>query len=272
MCRALNLILLFALFALAGCSTMQSGRGSRLLPWNWFAPDRAGQLEAQQDHTAEAKAKVMHQAHIEFSKIIIALEEAENSAAVLQARRFAQNGLALMAQADPLTAEETTKLTQLVRDLRSPDVSTAAAAERQQLKAEDKNNDLAQDLKKSQEREQELTTKLQESDRRYQAEAEKYRRLIFWVCLIAGGWIVLQLLAGAARFFPQLAPVAQIAGMVSAPVVQAAYNRTTAGIGRAISDAEKTGQATAELMRSFLDPHTDTAEQAAIRKHYLNEP
>lgn len=263
--------LLIALTAvlLSGCTTT-SGRSSRLWPWNWFAPDHATQLQGAQQDTQEIEDKISKRVQIEVAKVLEALKSApQENRAVKVATRAAENAQNMLNQAaGPISAEDLAALKETVQNLLSENAELRATGERQQAAAEVINTSLSGALDDSRSREKEMTEKLQQSDLRYQAEAEKSRRLVFWGCVIVGGWILLQLLAGVSRFFPQLAPVAQLAGMVSAPVVQSLYNRATTAVGQAIASAEKVSTATADVLRVHLDGPLDEADKIVVRKNY----
>lgn len=261
---------IFILCLLAGCATT-AGRGSRLLPWNWFAPDHATQLQHQQETTQEIEDEVAKRVQIEVEKVVLALKAArQDDRGVQVAQRAAENAQQLLTRANgQVSAEDLAKLKETVQNLLSENADLRARGERQQAAAEAINLTLSGSLDESRTRESTLTEKLQESDKRYQAEAEKSRRLLFWVCIGIGSWLLLQLLSGASRFFPTLAPVARVAGLVSAPVVQAAYEKLAAGVSRTIRTGEQLAATGATIgLRQTLDNNTDEAEQAAIRAHY----
>lgn len=263
--RALVILLLL----LTGCVGPTSGRGSRLLPWNWFSPDRAGQLERAQGRTDGAEQRLVDEAHRDLGKTVETLgQDPAPTKYTLQALRFGRHGLGLLDQVKAVPFADQQADAQLVRDLLSENADVRLAAIRRQADDDARATGLAKDLEAARAKEAALTTQLQESDRRYQEQAEKYRRVIFWVAVIGGGWLVLQLLAGAARFYPGLAPVARIAGMVSAPVIQAQYNRLSSGIGQALASAG----AAAEMLRPHLDTHTDVADQQAIASSFNSSP
>jgi hypothetical protein len=267
------LVLILALFVLSGCAT-NGGRGSRILPWNWFAPDHSTQLQTAQGKTGQAEDALVKQAQIENAKTVEALRAAPQADRAVQvASRTAANAQQLLDRAaGPVKAEDLQALHETVKNLLSENADLRATGEHQQAAAEQTQTKLANALDAAREREATLTAKLQESDLRYQAEAEKHRRLWFYVYAIAGTWIALQLLAGIARFYPALQPVARIAGMVSAPAVQAGYERLTHAVGEAISNAEKVSTATAEMLRQHLDGPMDAGDQNLIREKYLKAP
>jgi hypothetical protein len=255
------------LLVLAGCAT-GAGQGSRLLPWNWFSPDanaRAAKADANLDRR---QADAVHAAHREVAKAQLVLRAAPVSAERELALRFLGNGLGLLDQVRPLAATEAADDRALVADFLSGLPERMAAAEKRQAEAEGAAAKLSRDLAAAQALIDEANRKLAEANRTNAEGAAKYRRLWFWIYAIAGGWLALQLLAGAARFYPGLAPVAAIAGRLSAPVVQAAYERATVAVGRALATVEKASDAAGQLVRAQLDAETDAAEQTMIRRHY----
>jgi len=257
---------------LAGCAS-NPGRGSRLWPWNWFAPDHATQLVQAQERTGEQERKVLKGAQEDVRAAGHALAGAESSRAVDTAKAFTAKADAKLGQAlGSLTAEQDQQLLALVLQLTSELAEERASGAAELRRRDGRENALARDLEESRASEAAIKDKLIESDRRYQAEAEQARRWKFWIFAIVGGWVALQVLAGISRFYPALQPVARLAGTVAAPAVQAAYNRVTNAVGRAISDAEKVSTATADTIRSYLDPITDEADQQAIRETYLHAP
>ncbi|MCW5548877.1 MAG: hypothetical protein KIT44_07925 [Opitutaceae bacterium] len=264
--------LLALCLALAGCST-QTGRGSRLLPWNWFAPDRATQLEQQQQRTGEAEKQVLRGAQEDVRATGHALAGAEPSRAVDTAKSFNAKADAKLGQAlGSLTAEQDGKLLALVLQLTSELAEERAAGAAELRRRDSREAAQSAALAEAREREAALTAKLVESDGKYQAQAEQARRWKFWIFAIVGGWIGLQVLAGLSRFFPNLAPVSHLAGSIAAPAVQAAYNRVTTTVGRAIADAEKAGQGVADTIRGYLDGPMDAEDQGVIHQKYKTAP
>lgn len=262
-------VMVLFLFTLAGCST-PAGRGPRWLPWNWASPDHATQLEAAQGRTHEAEARQVKvaQQHVRATAQALATEP-EPSRSVEVARDLNARADAALAQAvGPLSAEEDRTLARMVAQLTSENAAlraegAAALAARDRHEAA-----LSREIEILRAREAEVTSRLIESDRRYQAQAEKHRRLWFWIWLILGGWIVLQILAGIARFYPALAPVSRLAGMVTAPALQASYDRFSTAVGRTLADAQRASDDVAERLRDLLDRNTDAPEQQAIRHNY----
>jgi hypothetical protein len=269
----LALALLVALTLLAGCAS-SAGRGSRALPWNWFAPDHATQLETAQARTRDAEGTQIKAAQENVRATGQALAaEPSPTLPVQVAKEFNNRADAALAQAaGPLTAATDRDLALMVGRLTSENESLRAAGAVELARRDRAEAAISRELEALRAREQATTAKLIESDRRYQEQAEKHRRVWFWIYLIVGGWVLLQVLSGLARFYPGLAPVARAAGMVAAPAVQAAYNRTTTAIGRALADAEAVSKDTADGIRKYLDAQTDAAEQVAIRESYLTSP
>jgi len=130
---------------------------------------------------------------------------------------------------------------------------------------------LAGELSRAREREQAATERLKRLDVRYQEQAAKYRRMIFWVVVAGLVWLGLQVLAGAARIAPGLAPVSRLAGLISAPVSQALANRSLGAVGRALAGVERLSVSAADFARAQLDAELDSAEQRAVRAAYKQE-
>ncbi len=258
---------LLSVFLLAGCAT-PAGQGSRLLPWNWFHADANARLDKAEARTTAAEDKAVRAAHVETYKAGLALAFVADSPAAALTRRTLGNGNGLLAQVAPLTAAEDAAARQIVADLLSGSAERAAAAERAQAAAESAATKLSRELSAAADNLAAATGKLAAANLENATAAAKYRRIWFWIYAIAGGWLALQLLSGIARFYPGLAPVARLAGLLSAPAVQAAYDRTTGAVGRALSDAGRVSASVADTMRSFLDTHTDAAEQTAIKTSF----
>lgn len=257
-------LLILGVFTLAGCNS-PAGQGSRLLPWNWFHADANKRLEKAEAKTEHLEHEAVHTAHVETVKAGLALAVAGDSKPVEIARRTVGNAKGLLAQVSPLTAAEDAEARSIVDDFLSGQVERVAAAERAQAAAEKQNGQLSRDLAAASEALKVAEGKLAQANLENATAAAKYRRLWFWIYTIAGSWVALQILAGISRFYPALAPVARVAGLVSAPVVQAAYERTTSAVARAIVDAEKISTQTADTLRYYLDPRADEAEQAVIK-------
>jgi hypothetical protein len=264
--------LILCLLMLAGCAAT-GGRGARLLPWNWFAPDHATQLTEAQGDTQLGEEKVTAEAHRDLGKTVATLElDPAPNKYTLQALRFGRHGLGLLDQVNRIPFDQAQADAQLVLDLLSDDAVVRAAAEHRQVKDEVKAAGLVRDLTESKERENALTEKLKASDLKYQAEAEQARRWKFWILALVIGWIALQALSGLSRFYPALAPISRAASMVAAPAIHAAYNRVTTAAGRALADAEKFSKEAAETIRTHLDGSMDVADQAEVRKQYEIAP
>jgi hypothetical protein len=251
------------LLLLAGCAT-PAGQGSRLLPWNWFHPDANKRLEKAEARSERAADSTVHAAHVETAKAGLALAGAGDAPAVQAARRFLGNANGLLAQVAPLTATEDAAARSIVAGLLSGSAEFIAKAEKAQAAAEKDNAQVSRELAAAGAALETATGKLAQANRENAESAAKYRRLWFWIYCIAGGWVALQALSGLARFYPGLAPVARLAGSLVAPAVQAAYTRATAGVSKAIADAEQAGNGAAETLRTYLDPRLDTAEQVVI--------
>lgn len=268
--KPLTACLLLVLLVLSGCASTSS-RGSRLLPWNWFSPDRVAQLEKAESKTAAAETAAVKAAQVENAKTIEALKTAPAADRSVQvASRTAGNAQLLLDQAvGPIDPKLVFELRATVADLVSENAQLRAQGEAAQARDERTIASQARDLDDARAREDTLTEKLKAADLKYQAQAAKYRRLVFIVGAIVVAWIALQILAGAAKFYPGLAPIARAAGAVSAPVAQAMLDKAHRAVGTAIADAEKVSSAAAEQLRQHLDATTDEAEQQAIRRAYL---
>jgi hypothetical protein len=125
----------------------------------WFAPatwfSHAPAAKADKAHAAEekalvkvesAEAKTTHAAHLEFAKAWAAASFLPPSRATDLVQRFIPNGLGLLDQVRPLTADESADLRQLVRDLMSDTAATVAAAEKKQAAAESESSRLSREL------------------------------------------------------------------------------------------------------------------------------
>lgn len=265
----IGLVALWLLFV-TGCAS-PAGRGSRLLPWNWFSPDRVAQLEKAESKTAAAETAAVKAAQVENAKTIEALKTAPSADRSVQvATRTANNAQLLLDQAvGPVPPETVFKLRETVAALVSENAELRATGEAAQARDERTIATQAQKLDEARAREDTLTEKLKASDLRYQAEAAQARKWKFWIVAIVGGWLALQILSGLAKFYPPLAPIARAAGAVSAPVAQAMLDKAHRAVGQAIATAEKVSSATAEQLRNHLDATTDEAEQQAIRRAYI---
>ena len=262
------LLVLVGGLLLGGCST-PAGRGSRLLPWNWFAPDRVAQLEKAEAKNDEAAQNLGKSAQEDVRAAKDALAKAPDSLAVATARQFNNRADAKLGEVfGPLTVAKDLELQQLVDKL---------CSDLPEINAEGINEMLIRDraamadseaLRKSRESIADLTDKLKTSDLKYQATAEKYRRVLFWIGLAVGGFLLLQVLSGLAKFYPSLAPVANLAGRVVAPAIQAASDKLHRAVGKAIAEAEKAADGSAAILRKYLDATTDEDHQETIRKSY----
>lgn len=257
---------LLAALLLAGC-TAPATRGSRLLPWNWFAPDHATQLEKSEAKTARAETTAVKSAQIENAKTIEALKTAPSGDRSVQiATRTSANAQLLLDNAvGSISAEAALELRATVADLISENSTLRAQGESAQARAEHTLAQQSAALDALRVTNDAITDKLKASDLRYQAAAASARKWKFWIFAIIGGWFLLQILSGAAKFFPALAPLSRVAGMVSAPVLQAVNNKLHTGIGTAIAAAQKQSASLADQLRDFLDKPLDDDNKAAIR-------
>lgn len=267
-------IAILILIVVTGCSSTPGGRGSRLLPWNWFSPDHATQLADAEEKKANTEDAVTNEAHRDMAKTVNTLlaDPAPNKY-TSQALRFSRHGLGLLDQVRQIPFAQQQEDQQLVADLLSENVQIRTAAIKREAADEAAANAMAIDLAAAKKVEGVLTKKLKVSDIQYQAQAEKYRRVWFWIWIFVGGYILLQALSGISKFFPALAPVTQFAGTILAPAMQGAYNRLTKAVGTAISDAEKTSQEQADNMRRHIEAQPiDEADVKAIKTQYLKAP
>jgi hypothetical protein len=260
--------LLLCLF-LTSCVSAPTGQGSRLLPWNWFHPDANAKLANATTRENNAEDAAVHTAHTESRKAELALEGAGDSASVAAARRFLGNSNGLLAQVSPLTATEETTARKIVSGLLSGSAEFIPAAEKLQATAEKTAGKQSREIEAANAAIVEAQGKLASANAVNMASAEKYRRLWFLIWCIIGGWLLLQLLSGIARFYPTFGPIARVAGFLSAPAVQASYERVTKAISTAVVDAEKAGSAVAENLRSHLDGPLDEAEKKVIHAKVL---
>jgi len=254
---------------LSGCTSPHSSRGSRVLPWNWFSRDNVAALEKAEGQAALASAALVKeaQANVRATGHAIAIAPASREVAV--AHEFNTRADAQLAQAvGTVTATQDATLRVLVDRLRSDLENERESGQRELAQRDQHAASLSDALAKSEAAVAAATERLKVFDLRYQAQAAKYRRLMFWV--IAGGsaWIALQLLAGLSRIYPALAGVSRVAGLVSAPVSQALANRSLGAVGRALAGVERLSQNAANFTRQQLDAETDAAEQQQIRAAY----
>lgn len=260
--------MLFAgLLLLTGCAS-PAGPGSRLLPWNWFHPDANARQEKAAARVELAGERTVHAATGEIYKASIAAQSLAPGRPRDVTTRFLGSGLALLQQVSPLTAAETADALAIAQGLLSEEAAAREAAEQRQAATESANARLSRDLAAAGLALDGATGKLASANRANAEGAAKYRRIWFWIYLVAGGWLALQAVSGLARFYPGLAPIAHFAGALSAPAVQAAYTRATTGVSRAIADAEKAGNGAAETLRAFLDDRLDETEKAVIAKPF----
>jgi hypothetical protein len=245
-----KIAVVLCLFLLAGCG-VTGGRGSRLYPWNWFAPDRATQLQDQHQTTVGAGDKLTDEAHRDLNKTVETLrKDPAPNEYNRQALHFASHGLGLLDQVRQLPFAWLQEDQELVAGLFSNDPAIRAAAQKKQDGAEDRAAKLAGELADSKRREDALTTKLEESDKRYQAEAESARRTKFIIYGLIALWLLGNVVSKLAQANPAFAGAAKVFGAVAMPVLSAAKDRAVEGLW-------KVGHAFAEL-RAELPP--DTAE------------
>jgi|GEM_PF-2313109 len=254
---------------LSGCASHGGSRGSRVLPWNWFARDNVAALEKAEGQAAFASAALVKEAQANVRASGHAIAVAPASREVQVAHEFNTRADAQLSQAvGSVTATEDASLRELVDRLRSELVAERESGTRE-LAARDRNAAVLSDaLAKSEAAVVAATERLKVSDLKYQAQAAKYRRLVFWVVAAVVAWFALQLLAGAAKIYPALGGVSRLAGMVSAPVSQALANRSLGAVGRALAGVERLSANAASFTRAQLDAETDPAEQQQIRAAY----
>lgn len=257
-------LLVFVLL-FSGCVSAPTGQGSRLLPWNWFHSD-ANAGAAKADAAAQsARLAAVEAAHVETVKAGVALNYAPDSPPVEFARRTLGNGNGLLAQVAALSAERDAIARKIVVDLFTGTPTEAKAANAAQTASEKTGAKVSRNLTEADQDVASATAGLASANLANAGDAAKYRRLWFWIWVVVGGWLLLQLLSGIARFYPTFGPIARVAGFLSAPAVQASYERVTQGISSAIMAAEKVGSGVADSLRAHLDGPLDAAEKHIIR-------
>lgn len=134
-----------ALTLCTGCSTTSAARWYAPATWPIFsgasqiaaAQKAEGRTETARATVAATEQKATHAAHLEFHKAYLsALQLPREVPAAAFALRTLGNGLGLLAQVDPITAEESASLTKLVTDVLSQDAQRIARAEAAQATAE----------------------------------------------------------------------------------------------------------------------------------------
>lgn len=135
--RLIPCVALLLTLAIAGC-TAPTGRGSRLLPWNWFAPDHAAQLDTAKEATGQAEDKLVKQAQIENEKTVEALKAAPpDNRAVQVASRTADNAKRLLDKSvGTVTIAEWNALHETVGQLLSENAELRTQGESTQANAE----------------------------------------------------------------------------------------------------------------------------------------
>ncbi len=279
--HSLTLCLLSSLLWLTGCVGDRTGGAVWWNPTTWAAraaPAAADRAAAKVDtaRTAEQVAAdaAVQSAHKEFAKTDLALAVAPDSRPVALARRTTANGLGLLNQVRPLTAEESAEIRQLVADLLSENAATAAAAEAKQRTAEEKLAAAGRDLEaaraKLEQRELELTKangQLREAYDRENALANKVRNFWFILGGLALLWVLGNILSVAARFHPGLAGVSRIVNGVTAPAFAFAEARAADGlqrVGHALAKVKEAMPEAAEKLVTIFDNETDRDHQRAI--------
>ncbi len=262
-------------------------------PTTWgsrIAPARVDNAEEKRDEAAKRKSetekKVVEAAQREVAKTGEALHTAPDSKSVRLARRFNANALALLAQVQPLTAEQSMELRNLVSDLQSDNETIARDAELRQLKDEANATNLSRDLAaaaaKLERKDAALASankNLREAYDRENALANQVRNFWFVIGLLVVLWIAGNVLPVVARFIPGIAPLATAANMVAAPALAFAEQRARAGlskVGRAMAAtkdsigeiahlvAEKGPEKAIEHIERIFDSHTDADHQTVI--------
>lgn len=279
--RILPALLALAALALAGCVGGRTGGAVWWNPVTWAsraapaAADRAGdKRDAAAGEARAAETAAVAGAQREFAKGSEALAAAPDSKPVRLARRFTGNGLALLAQVRPLTAQESLELRALVADLLSDNEQIAQRAELRQIKDEAAAARLSQDLEaaiarlaRKDEALAKANANLREAYDRENALANQVRN--FW--FVAGGlallWLAGTILGAVAKVYPPLAPVSRAVNGLVAPTLAYAEARATDGlrrVGRAMAVArQKLPQAADQLVQIF-DQETDADHQRAI--------
>lgn len=277
---AFALISIAVLLLLPGCASAGGG-ATWWNPTTWLsraapaAADRAAEKRDEASSKADAAERsAVHAAHVEIAKTDLALVGAGEGRAVQLARRTNANALGLLNQVQPLTAEESAAVRQLVADLLSEKAEVVAAAERKQRAAEDQLAAAARDLEearhKLEQREAALTAanaNLRAAYDRENALANQVRN--FW--FVAGGlallWLGGTLLGAAARFYPPLAGVSRLVNGIAAPTLAFAEQRASAGlqrVGHALAVARERIPQVAGQITEIFDQHTDADHQRAI--------
>lgn len=239
------------------------------------AVDRANdQRDAAAEESEKAKEAVIAAAQLEFAKTGEALSAAPVSRPVQLARRFNGNGLALLAQVRPLTAEEGMELRNLVADLLSDNQTIAQNAELRQLKDEAAATKLSRQLEEAGAklaRKDEALTKvngnLREAYDRENALANQVRNFWFVIGGLALLWIGGTVLGAVAKVYPPLAPVSRAINGIAAPTLAFAEARATAGlqrIGRAMRTIKEKLPAAADQVVDIFDRETDADHQSVI--------
>lgn len=262
---------------LAGCATAPSARGSRLLPWNWFASDSTAKVEKAEAKGAAAESSLRRDAQRN------ALATAEAIAAE-KSRQLADGGVsrelttaedyagrtvrALDASEGFLAFDVRAELTEMVR-LRNSQVAAERARGDKLLAATDALATKAAEAKVRSDTDIAAAHKkvAAEQQRALVAE-EKYNRIWFWVYVAVSGYVLLQLLPLLAKVFPGFGPLAHFSGMVLSPVAQATLGKMKRATGQLIHAAETGATVSAAAIRERFDGPLAESDQAEIARNY----
>lgn len=258
--RIVKLSVIVSVVFIAGCASSGGGGAVWWNPTTWIsrvAPASADRAQGNRDDAAKEKTatekKAIDAAHREVAKTGEALQSAPDSKPVRLARRFNANALALLAQVQPLTAEQSMELRNLVSDMMSENETIARDAELRQVKDEAAATNLSRELTaaavKLERKDAALAAanaNLREAYDRENALANQVRNFWFVIGILVVLWIAGNVLPVLARFIPGLAPVATAANVVAAPALAFAESRARAGLS-------KVGQAMAKTKASILD-------------------
>lgn len=263
--------------ALAGCATAPAARGSRLLPWNWFASDSTAKVEQAQARGDAADDKLRREAQrmAQATKLAIDEEKARQLAVggvsreLTTAAEYAGRTVALLNASEGFLAFDVQReLAEMVRQ-RNSAVEAERARGDKLLTAADRIAENAATLKvKSEQALAAAQKQVGAEQQRALVAEEKYHRVWFCIWCALGGIALLKVLPLLAGAFPALAPIARVASWVVAPTVQAGYSKLRATVGGLIASAEKAGNLTAEAIRAHLDGPITESEQSELHRHY----
>lgn len=271
-------ILLAALLcASSGCVSTPGGRGSRLLPWNWFSSDSTSQVEKaekreeQADNTLRTEAQRMAEA----TKLAIAAEKARQlaeggvSRELTTAEDYAGRTVSLLNASEGFLAFDVqAELAEMVR-LRNSQVQAERARGDKLLAGADKIAERAATLKIKAARELAIANgKVAAEQQRALVAEEKYNRTWFWILVGLGVYALLQLLPLLAKAFPAIGPLSTAAGMILSPVAQATLGKMKKVTGELIHTVESGAAISANAIRERFDGPLSEHDQSDIAKAY----